>query len=102
MKTRLSERTDFSELKAVFNIKDGSSRGNSFDMRSPQFRISGEGDLALDSGIIDYQLAATVSSALKRRSAGDLAELRGVTVPVRVERPLGRAFHRFGFCSRQR
>ena len=85
--TRLSESTDFSELKAVFNIRNGSAHGNSFDMRSPLFRIAGEGDLALDSGRIDYQLAATVSSTLKRRSAGELAELRGVTVPVRVSGP---------------
>lgn len=84
---KLSERTDFSELKAAFSIKDGNSRGNSFDMRSPQFRVEGEGDVTLDSGIIDYQLAATVASALKRRSAGDLAELTGVTVPVRASGP---------------
>lgn len=82
--TRFSESTDFSELKAVFNIKDGTSHGNSFDMRSPLFRIAGEGDFALDSGRIDYQLAATVASTLKRSSAGELAELKGVTVPVRV------------------
>src|SRR5450759_1793485 len=85
--TRFSESTDFSELKAVFNIKEGSAHGNSFDMRSPLFRIAGEGDFALDSGRIDYQLAAKVSSTLKRRSAGELAELRGVTVPVRVSGP---------------
>jgi AsmA protein len=84
---KFSERTEFSELKAAFNIKDGSSRGNSFDMRSPQLRVSGEGDFALDSGNIDYQLAATVASALNRRSAGDLAELKGVTVPVRASGP---------------
>lgn len=85
--TRLSESTGFSDLKAVFNIRDGSALGNSFDMRSPLFRIAGEGDFAPDSGRIDYQLAATVASAIKRRSAGELAELRGVTVPVRVSGP---------------
>jgi AsmA protein len=81
---KFSERTDFSELKVVFNITEGRSHGNSFDMRSPLFRIAGEGDWALDSGNINYQLAATVASALKRRSAGELAELKGVAVPVRV------------------
>ncbi|MGB7597268.1 MAG: AsmA family protein [Gallionella sp.] len=85
--TRLSESTNFSNLDAVFNIADGSARGNSFDLRSPLFRIAGEGDYAPDTGRIDYQLAATVSSTLKRRSAGELAELRGVTVPVRVSGP---------------
>lgn len=84
---KFSERTDFSELKAAFNIKDGDSRGNGFDMRSPQFRISGVGDFAMDSGNIDYRLAATVSSALNSRNAGELAELKGVTVPVRASGP---------------
>jgi AsmA protein len=84
---KLSERSAFSELNAVFNIKDGRSRENSFDMKSPQWRISGDGSLALDSGILDYQLAVTVASALNRRSAGDLAELKGVTVPVRASGP---------------
>jgi AsmA protein len=84
---RFSERTDFSELKVMFNIKEGSSHGNSFEMRSPLFRIAGEGDLALDSGSISYRLAATVVAALNRRSAGELAELKGVTVPVRVSGP---------------
>ena len=80
-------RTDFSELKAAFNIKEGSSHGNSFDMKSPLFRIAGEGNLALDSASMDYQLAATVASALNRRNAGELTELKGVTVPVRVSGP---------------
>jgi len=85
--TRLSESTYFSNLEAVFNIRDGSAYGNSFDMRSPLFRIAGEGDYSSDSGRIDYRLAATVASAIKRRGAGDLAGLRGVTVPVRVSGP---------------
>ena len=84
---RFSESTEFSELKAVFNIKDGSSRGNSFTLRSPLLRISGEGDFSPNTGNIDYKLAATVAAALKRRSAGDLAELRGVTVPIRATGP---------------
>ncbi|MBI3479962.1 MAG: AsmA family protein [Nitrosomonadales bacterium] len=81
---RFSERTDFAELKAALNIKDGISHGNSFDLRSPLFRVAGEGDLALDTGRLNYRLAATVAAALKRRSAGDLAELKGVSVPVSV------------------
>ena len=85
--TRLSESTDFSNLDAVFNIADGSARGNSFDMRSPLFRLAGDGDYAPDTGRIDYRLAATVSSMLKRRSAGELYGLRGVTVPVQVSGP---------------
>ena len=84
---RFSERTDFSELKATFNIKEGRSLANSFEMRSPLFRIAGEGDIALDSGSVGYRLTAAVASALNRRGAGELAELKGVTVPIRVSGP---------------
>jgi AsmA protein len=83
---KFSERTDFSELKAVFNIVEGRSHGNSFEMRSPLFRIAGEGDLA-ESGNLSYRLAATIVSTLKRKTAGELAELKGVAVPVRVTGP---------------
>ena len=48
---------------------------------------AGEGDYSPDSGRIDYRLAATVASSIKRRNAGELAELRGVTVPVSVSGP---------------
>jgi AsmA protein len=84
---KFSEKTDFSELKATFNITEGSSHGNSFEMRSPLFRVAGEGDIALDSGSISYRLAAMVASALNRRNAGELVELKGVTVPVRLSGP---------------
>jgi len=84
MEAKFSEKTGFTELKAVINFKDGISHGNSFEMKSPLFRVAGEGGLMLDTGNIDYQLAATVSSVLNRRSAGKLAELRGVTVPIHV------------------
>ncbi|KXS33813.1 MAG: AsmA family protein [Candidatus Gallionella acididurans] len=82
--SRFSERTGFSGLKAAFNIKDGISHGNSFELRSALYRVAGEGDITPGSGSINFQLAAVVAPALKRHSAGDLAELRGVTIPVRV------------------
>ena len=82
-----AEKTEFSELKAAFNFKEGISTANSFEMKSPLLRTTGEGDIALDSGNINYRLNATVASALIRRSAGELAELKGVTVPIRVNGP---------------
>lgn len=82
-----AEKTEFSELKAVINFKEGNSSANGFEMKSPLIRTVGEGDIALDSGSISYRLNAIVASALKRRTAGELAELKGVTVPVRVSGP---------------
>jgi len=84
---RFSEQTGYSGLKAVFNIKGGGSQGNSFEMRSAQFRVAGEGEFDFATGMIDYHLAATVAPALSRRSAGDLEALKGVTVPIGVSGP---------------
>jgi AsmA protein len=96
---KFSERTNFSDLKAVFNFVDGNSHGNSFDMRSPLFRIAGEGDLALDSGNLNYHLAAVIASALTRKSAEELAELKGVTVPVRVSGPWATSYIALDFSA---
>ena len=81
---RFTDRIVFSELKTTFNFKDGESHGNSFEMRSPMIRTAGEGDFALGSGNIDYRLDARISSSITRHTAGDLAELKGITVPIRV------------------
>jgi AsmA protein len=78
-----AEKTGFTELKAAFNIKQGSSH-DSFEMKSPLIRAAGEGDSALDSGSVGYRLNVTVEPAPSRRAAGELAGLRGVTVPIRV------------------
>ncbi|MDH4234294.1 MAG: AsmA family protein [Gallionella sp.] len=82
-----TEKTEFSELKAAFNIKDGSPSANSLEMKSQLMRTAGDGEIALDSGNINYRLNATVASALNRRTAGELADLKGVTVPVGVSGP---------------
>lgn len=81
---KFSQASEFSDLKATINFHDGSSRDNHFDMRSPLLRVAGVGSLAPDTGIIDYQLDATVAAALNRRKAGELDDLKGVTVPLRV------------------
>lgn len=85
--TKFIEKTGFSVLHATFNFKDGSAIGNSFEMKSPLFQTTGEGDIAFDSGDISYRLDTTVSSTINRRTAGELAEFKGITVPIRVSGP---------------
>lgn len=82
-----SERTEFSELKAAFNFKDGKVIGAGFEMRSPSVRTAGEGEIDIDSASLDYRLSAAVSSPINRRSGGELLELKGVAVPLRVYGP---------------
>ena len=82
-----AEKTQFSELNAKFNFKDGKVSGTGFEVRSPLIRTAGEGTIDLDSGDLNYRLNATVSSAINRRIAGELFDFKGVTVPIRVSGP---------------
>ena len=84
---KFSDMTEFSDLKTTFNFKDGVALDSLFEMKSPMIRTAGNGDIDFDSSSINYHLNATVSPVLKRRSAGALAEIKGVTVPIRVFGP---------------
>lgn len=82
-----AEKTQFFELNAKFNFKDGKVSGSGFEMKSPLIRTTGAGEIDLTSGNLNYQLNATVSSAINRRTAGELIDFKGVTVPIRVSGP---------------
>jgi len=82
-----AEKTQFYELKANFNFKDGKVGGTGFEMKSPLIRTVGDGEVDLDSGSLSYRLNATVSNAINRRTAGELIDYKGVTVPIRVSGP---------------
>lgn len=82
-----TEKTDFSELSASFQIADGVARSRDLDMKSPFLRLGGEGAIDVGRGRIDYLARATVTSTSKGQDAPDLAALKGVTVPVRLAGP---------------
>jgi len=81
---KFTANTPFSELRATFNFKGGKVEGTGFEMKSPSIRAAGGGEFDLDSGKMDYRFSATVSSAINRRTGGELFELKGITIPVRV------------------
>jgi len=81
------ERTDFSELAASFTIKNGVAHNEDLDVRAPLFRISGRGDIDIGNSRIDYVTRAAVVATTKGQGGADLAELSGLTVPVRLSGP---------------
>jgi len=84
---KFSVSTPFSELKSSFDIIEGKAINNDFLMKSPLFTSKGEGDITLDSGQLNYRLNTTVSPNLKRSSNGEIAELKGVNIPMRITGP---------------
>lgn len=86
-KASQTEKTDFSELTASFNIADGVARNTDLDAKSPFFRLGGDGSLDIGKGQIDYTARATVASTTKGQDGADLAALRGLTIPVHLSGP---------------
>ena len=83
-----TEKTDFSELSATFAIADGMARNNDLSVKSPFLRLGGEGLVDIPRSRIDYTVRATVTDTSKGQGGAELADLRGVTVPVQLTGPL--------------
>jgi len=83
-----SERTDFTELGASFVIRNGIAHNEDLSAKSPLLRLAGSGDVDIGANSIDYLIKASVVASSSGQGGKDLAELRGVTVPVKVSGPL--------------
>ena len=64
------------------------ARNDDLDAKSPFLRLGGAGAIDIGRNRIDYTLRATVADTSKGQGGGDLARLRGLTVPVRLSGPL--------------
>lgn len=82
-----TEKTDFSEMSASFQIDAGVARNHDLDMKSPYFRVGGEGQVDVGKSRIDYTARATVTDTSKGQDGADLAALKGLTVPVKLSGP---------------
>jgi AsmA protein len=84
---REAQQTDFSEMTASFNIKNGVAHNDDLDVKAPLFRISGKGDIDIGNSTIDYVTNATVVATTKGQGGKDLEQLSGLTVPVHLSGP---------------
>ena len=82
-----TEKTDFSELSATFSIKNGVAHNSDLAAKSPLLRLGGEGDIDIGNETLDYLIKATVVATAAGQGGKELADLKGVTVPVRLTGP---------------
>lgn len=82
-----TQKTDFSEISASFRIRDGVARNDDLDGKSPLLRLAGAGIADIGAGRLDYTLRVSVVATATGQGGRDLADLRGVTVPVRLTGP---------------
>jgi AsmA protein len=83
-----AERTDFTELEASFVIKNGVAHNDDLSAKSPLLRLAGSGDIDIGANSIDYLAKVSVVASSGGQGGKELAELRGVTVPVKITGPL--------------
>lgn len=94
-----NQKTDFSELTATFNIKNGVAHNNDLSLKSPLLRVGGEGDINVGEDTINYLVKASIVGTSKGQGGRDTDELKGVTVPVRVSGPLAAPSYKLDFSA---
>jgi AsmA protein len=92
-----SQKTDFSELTATFNIRNGVANNNDLSLKSPLLRVGGEGAIDLGQDSINYLVKASVVGTSKGQGGRDVGDLTGLTVPVRVTGPLAAPSYKLDF-----
>ncbi|HXF15463.1 MAG TPA: AsmA family protein [Burkholderiales bacterium] len=80
-------KTDFSELTASFIIKNGVAHNSDLLAKSPFLRLTGEGDINIPDSSLNYLVKASVVASSAGQGGQELAELQGLTVPVRASGP---------------
>ena len=82
-----SKKTDFTAMTVSFVIKDGIATSNDLDLRSPLIRVGGEGRADIGASRLDYTVRASVVATSSGQGGKELADLNGVTIPVRLAGP---------------
>jgi AsmA protein len=90
-------KTDFSELKATFNITNGVAKNDDLAMKSPLLRVGGNGDINIGENSMNYLVKATVVGSLEGQGGKDT--LKGLTVPVRASGPFDKLSYSIDFGS---
>ncbi len=81
------QKTDFSELTATFNIKNGLAHNEDLAMKAPILRLAkgdNRGDIDIANETIDYLAKPTIVNTLKGQEGADLNALAGFAIPIKI------------------
>lgn len=92
-----AEKTDFTELKASFAIKNGIAHNSDLSLKSPLLRLGGEGDVNIGADSLDYLAKATLVATAAGQGGKDSSELKGVMVPVHISGPFTSLSYKLDF-----
>ncbi len=78
-------QTDFSELGGSFSFRDGVVHNDDLHASSPLLRVRGAGSANLVEATLDYRLSTSLVATIEGQGGRSLEDLRGVTLPIRIE-----------------
>ena len=93
------EKTDFSELSASFLIREGVAHNDDLLAKSPFLRLTGAGDINIAEGSLNYLAKVAAVTASTGQGGKDLADTRGLTLPVRASGPFTALKYKLEFGS---
>lgn len=81
------KKTDFSELTATFDIKNGVAHNEDLAMKAPILRLAkgdSRGDIDIGNESINYLAKPTIVKSLSGQGGADLDALAGFAIPVKI------------------
>lgn len=85
LKSGPTEKTDFSELSASFDIQNGVASNDDLELASPLLRVSGAGKVMLPAQELDYLAKPRLVASLSGQGGGKAES--GLEIPVKIEGP---------------
>ena len=82
-----TKKTDFSELTATFDIKNGVAHNEDLAMKAPVLRLAkgdSHGDIDIGNQRINYIAKPTVVKSLKGQGGAELDDLSGIAIPIKI------------------
>ena len=94
-----SDETKFAELLGTFHVKDYKITNDDFSMKAPLFRVTGAGDILMDSQTLDYQVNFSVVNSLQGQGGDAFNALQGITIPIKLTGALDAPSYSVGWSS---
>ena len=82
-----NKKTDFSELTATFDIKNGVAHNEDLAMKAPVLRLAkgdSKGDIDIGNERINYIAKPTIVKSLKGQGGAELDSLSGIAIPIKI------------------
>ncbi len=78
-------KTDFAELSASLELKEGVAHNSDLKFKSPLLRLTGKGDIYYIKQTLNYLATVTIVGTSKGQGGKEMAELKGLPIDVSIK-----------------